>query len=71
MDIYPARELPIEGIDSQWLLSLMDTPHKKWVSKEQLIEEIKKASPQVLVTMGAGDIGLQAQPIQKALSHAS
>lgn len=71
MDIYPAREQPIEGIDSKWLLSLMDTPHKKWVSKEQLIEEIKKASPQVLVTMGAGDIGLQAQPIQKALSHAS
>lgn len=71
MDIYPAREEPIEGIDSHWLLSLMDTPHKKWVSADRLIEEIKEANPQVLVTMGAGDIGLKAQPIQNALSHAS
>lgn len=71
MDIYPAREEPLEGIDSQWLLGLIDTPHKKWVSAEQLIEKIKEASPEVLVTMGAGDIGLQAQPIQNALSHAS
>jgi UDP-N-acetylmuramate--alanine ligase len=71
MDVYPAREEPIEGIDSQWLLSLMDTPHKKWVSADRLIEEIKEANPQVLVTMGAGDIGLKAQPIQNALSHAS
>jgi UDP-N-acetylmuramate--alanine ligase len=71
MDIYPAREEPLEGIDSQWLLSLMDTPNKKWVSADQLIENIKEASPEVLVTMGAGDIGLQAQPIQNALSHAS
>ena len=71
MDIYPAREEPLEGIDSQWLLGLMDTPHKKWVSADQLIEKIKEASPEVLVTMGAGDIGLQAQPIQNALSHAS
>ena len=35
------------------------------------IDEIKEAGPQVLVTMGAGDIGLQAQPIENALSHAS
>ena len=71
LDIYPAREEPIEGIDSRWLLSLMDNPQKKWVSGDHLIEEIKEASPQVLVTMGAGDIGLHAQPIQNALSHAS
>jgi UDP-N-acetylmuramate--alanine ligase len=71
LDIYPAREEAIEGIDSNWLLSLMDNPQKKWVSTEFLIDEIKKASPQVLVTMGAGDIGLQAQPIQNALYHAS
>jgi UDP-N-acetylmuramate--alanine ligase len=71
LDIYPAREEAIEGIDSRWLLSLMDNPQKKWVSTEFLIDEIKKASPQVLVTMGAGDIGLQAQPIQNALYHAS
>lgn len=71
LDIYPAREEPIEGIDSHWLLSLMDHPHKKWVSREGLIEAIKNANPQVLVTMGAGDIGLQAPLIENALSHAN
>ncbi len=71
MDIYPAREEPLEGIDSRWLLSLMQTPYKKWVSADRLIDEIKKANPEVLVTMGAGDIGLQAQSIQNALCHES
>ncbi len=71
LDIYPARELPIEGIDSRWLLGLMENPRSRWVSGDRLVEEIKEARPEVLVTMGAGDIGLQAQPIQNALSHAS
>jgi UDP-N-acetylmuramate--alanine ligase len=71
MDIYPAREQPIEGIDSHWLLSQIENPRKKWVSREELINKIIEAAPRVLVTMGAGDIGQQSQPIQNALSHAS
>lgn len=71
LDIYPARELPIDGIDSTWLLEQIENPRKKWVSKQILIDEIKRARPEVLLTLGAGDIGLQARPIKNALSYAS
>ena len=71
MDIYPARELPIEGVDSHWLLGLIENPRKRWISNGELVDEITKHNPQVLVTMGAGDIGLQAPLIQNALRHAS
>jgi UDP-N-acetylmuramate--alanine ligase len=69
LDIYPAREQPLEGIDSHWLLEQIDNPRKKWISGERLIEEIIRARPQVLLTLGAGDIGLQAGPIENALCH--
>ncbi|MGB5508121.1 UDP-N-acetylmuramate--L-alanine ligase [Robiginitalea sp.] len=71
LDIYPAREQPIAGIDSQWLLEQIENTNKKMVSKADLIPELKVRKPQVLVTMGAGDIGQQAQFIKKALRDAS
>jgi UDP-N-acetylmuramate--alanine ligase len=71
MDIYPAREQPIAGIDSEWLLEQIENSNKKMVSKIDLIPEIRARKPQVLVTMGAGDIGQQAQFIKKALRDAS
>ena len=36
MDIYPARELPMEGVTSEWLLSKIDNENKKLISKENL-----------------------------------
>ena len=71
LDIYPAREQPITGIDSEWLLQQIENTNKKMVSKTDLIPEIKARKPEVLVTMGAGDIGQQAQFIKKALRDAS
>ena len=70
LDIYPAREEPIEGIDSKWLLEKMTTSNKKLISKEQIISEIKIQNPEVLVTMGAGDIGLEVMKIKNELSYA-
>ena len=70
LDIYPAREEPIEGIDSKWLLGKMTTGNKKLISKEQIISEIKIQNPEVLVTMGAGDIGLEVMKIKNELSYA-
>jgi UDP-N-acetylmuramate--alanine ligase len=67
MDIYPARELPMEGITSEWLLSKIDNTNKKLVSKENLIESILKSDAPVIVTLGAGDIGELVGPIKKAL----
>ena len=67
LDIYPARELPIEGITSEWLLSKIQNNSKKLVSKESLISSILKSDAPVIVTIGAGDIGEMVSKIKEAL----
>jgi UDP-N-acetylmuramate--alanine ligase len=67
MDIYPARELPMEGITSDWLLSKIDNNNKKLVTKENVIESILESDASVIVTIGAGDIGELVGPIKAAL----
>ena len=71
LDIYPAREEPIEGITSSWLLDMIDNPNKKIVDKPNLILEIKAQTPDIVVTMGAGDIGLEVSKIKKELEYAN
>jgi UDP-N-acetylmuramate--alanine ligase len=56
LDIYPAREEPIEGITSSYLLSLIKNENKKLLEKEELVPYLQKNKPEVLLTMGAGDI---------------
>ena len=70
LEIYPAREEPIAGIDSTWLLEKIKSSTKKLISKEQIISEIKAQNPEVLVTMGAGDIGLEVMKIKNEMSYA-
>ncbi|MDH7445167.1 UDP-N-acetylmuramate--L-alanine ligase [Aquimarina sp. 2201CG14-23] len=67
LDIYPARELPIEGITSEWLMGMIDVKNKKLVTKDNLIEEVLKSNAQVIATVGAGDIGEEVNHIKKAL----
>lgn len=67
LDIYPAREEPIPGVSSQWLLDKIESPNKKLVGKSELIPQIKACNPEVLITMGAGDIGLEVLKIKKEL----
>lgn len=69
MDIYPARELPMEGVTSEWLLSKVDNRNKKLVSKENVIESILESDAQIIVTIGAGDIGELVGSIKKALNE--
>lgn len=69
LDIYPARELPIEGITSSWLLDKMTNNHKKVVSKSDLITEILKSEAKIIVTIGAGDIGELVPSIKLALQN--
>lgn len=71
LDIYPAREKPIAGVTSQWLLEKIENPNKKLIQKINLIEEIKRQNPEVLVTMGAGDIGLEISKIKEELAYAN
>lgn len=71
LEIYPAREMPIAGINSQWLLDKMTNANKKLVRKEDLITEIIGQNTEVLVTMGAGDIGLEIEKIKNKLVYAN
>ncbi|MDR1112385.1 MAG: UDP-N-acetylmuramate--L-alanine ligase [Bacteroidales bacterium] len=56
LEIYPARELPIAGINSTYLLGLLTNSQKQLLSKEALLPCLQQAPPQVLLTLGAGDI---------------
>lgn len=56
MEIYPARELPLPGITSSVLLEKVTCKQKQICQKNELIETIKNIKPELLVTMGAGDI---------------
>ena len=56
LDIYPARELPIPGITSQFLLDLIPLKDKVLVKKEELLNYLEQNRPEVLLTIGAGDI---------------
>jgi UDP-N-acetylmuramate--alanine ligase len=69
LDIYPARELPIEGVTSQWLLGKISNSNKKLVQKEMLISSILQSEATVVVTIGAGDIGELVPIIKKALDE--
>jgi UDP-N-acetylmuramate--alanine ligase len=67
LEIYPAREKPIEGVNSQWLLDKMKLKNKKLLSKSEVLEELKRNKREVIVTMGAGDIDSLIEPIEKIL----
>ncbi|MBL7559097.1 UDP-N-acetylmuramate--L-alanine ligase [Olleya sp. YSTF-M6] len=67
LDIYPARELPIKGVTSEWLLSLIDNNNKQLVSKDTLIKNIKQSDAKIVLTIGAGDIGAEVSKIKQAL----
>jgi UDP-N-acetylmuramate--alanine ligase len=67
LEIYPARELPIPGVDSAMLLEKMKSPNKRVCSKQELIKEIKNSNVEVLITMGAGDIDTLIAPIKEEL----
>lgn len=67
LDIYPARELPMEGITSEWLLTKIENNNKKLVQKSALISEILASNAPVILTIGAGDIGEQVKHIKQAL----
>ncbi|WP_248722359.1 UDP-N-acetylmuramate--L-alanine ligase [Seonamhaeicola sp. ML3] len=71
LDIYPARELPIEGVTSDWLMGKVDNKNKQLVSKESLLDKVLKSKAQIILTIGAGDIGEEVQKIKKGLSVAS
>lgn len=69
MEIYPAREEPIEGVDSKWLSGLIALEAKRVLSPEQILETVRREQPELLVTVGAGSIDRLVEPLKNILSH--
>ncbi len=69
LDIYPARELPIEGVTSEVLLGKINNPNKKLVPKEELNSSVLNSNAQIVVVVGAGDIGEMVISLKKDLEN--
>ena len=67
LDIYPAREKPITGVNSEWLLNKIDKSNKKLTQKNNLIKDIKNSSAKVVAMLGAGDIGVMINEVTNQL----
>jgi UDP-N-acetylmuramate--alanine ligase len=69
LEIYPAREEPMPGITSQWLLDQVPMVNKVLVSKDGLLDLLRGHGTEVLLTMGAGDIDRLVPSIERLLNE--
>jgi len=69
LDIYPARELPIEGVNADMILQRMKLWNKRKCGKQEAIDLVQFEKPELLLTVGAGDIDQLVQPLKNALEH--
>ena len=69
LPIYPARELPIEGVDAEALLDRIKGPEKHLLDKEAALAYITAHRPKLLLTVGAGDIDRLVPKLKEVLSH--
>jgi UDP-N-acetylmuramate--alanine ligase len=67
LPIYPARELPMEGVNSEMLLHNMQLTNKQVLSKTELLDWVKTNKPSLLVMAGAGDIDTLVNPAKELL----
>jgi UDP-N-acetylmuramate--alanine ligase len=68
-DIYPARELPIEGINAGFLLEKIKNSNKKYIPESELLSFISKQEFELIITMGAGDIDRLVEPMRIILER--
>jgi UDP-N-acetylmuramate--alanine ligase len=68
LPIYPARELPMEGVSSEMLLDKMKLSHKKVMSKEALFDWAASTEDKLIVMAGAGDIDTCILKVQEILT---
>jgi UDP-N-acetylmuramate--alanine ligase len=69
LDIYPARELPMEGVSSEMILDRMKLANKGKYGKQEAINKINAEKPELLLTVGAGDIDQLIQPLKQVLEN--
>lgn len=70
LEIYPARELPLEGINSTFLLDKITLENKKVCGKDFVLQYVKDAKPELILTVGAGDIDTIIDPLKNILNNA-
>ncbi len=78
LPVYPARELPVEGVNSEMILKKMKNKNKSVLSKENLLKYLESyrvslenghLAGALLITAGAGDIDTLVEPIKKMLNN--
>lgn len=69
LDVYPARELPIEGVSSQLIYEKMKLKSKTLTTKEKLMSVLVEKEIDVIITLGAGDIDLFVPQIREWLEQ--
>jgi UDP-N-acetylmuramate--alanine ligase len=70
LDIYPAREQPIPGVNSAMILDKIGTGNHRLCSKDEALQLVREERPELLLTVGAGDIDTMVQPLKKILEDA-
>lgn len=68
LPIYPARELPMEGVNSVLLLNKMKLAEKQILEKEALVEWMSAQQPALVVMAGAGDIDALVVPVKNSMA---
>ncbi len=69
MDIYPAREEPITGVDSNMILKNIINEQKSLLDTNEILNKIRQKNYDVVMTLGAGDIDLLVPEIKNILMH--
>jgi UDP-N-acetylmuramate--alanine ligase len=67
LPIYPARELPIPGVSSDWLCELTSVKNKQVLAAHEVLTSLKALSKGVVLTIGAGDIDRLVLPLKEVL----
>jgi UDP-N-acetylmuramate--alanine ligase len=67
LDIYPARELPIDGVDSEVLKDLITINNVELITKEELGAKLSETQERIISILGAGDIGAEVSKIKEIL----
>jgi len=70
LDIYPARELPLEGINSAYLLAKITLENSAVYTMAEVLNYVENEKPGLLLTVGAGNIDTLIQPIKKIMENA-
>lgn len=70
MPIYPAREKPIEGVTSEWLLEKVKVTNKKILNEEEVLAYVENEKLELIVTVGAGNIDRLVKPLNEILKNA-